>query len=108
MSLPHENAHLRVPSLHWLGVRSTAVLSADAGGDGRGLLPMSSRDRRKARALLNKAAFQEDVEDTEWRRELHIMLMLNVKAEIQSLSDLDGGLEGWLGREITTRFLAGR
>ena len=106
LALPHENEHLRVSSLSWLGVRSSAVFTADASGEGRGLIPMTSRDRRKARSLLDKPPFQEETDEAEWRRELQIMLMLNRKAEIQCMSDSDGGLEWWLGREIVTQYLA--
>lgn len=106
LALPHENEHLRVSTLWWLGVRSSAVFTADASGEGRGLIPMTLRNRRKARSLLDKPPFQEEADEAEWRRELQIMLMLNRKAEIQCMSDSDGGLERWLGREIVTRYLA--
>ncbi len=117
-ALAHENARLTVPALRWLGVRSAtvaAVAAAAAGSGGgcgvgsvggvggdRALLPMNLRDRRKARALLaRKAVFRDGGEEPEWRRELQVMLLLNVKAEIQSLSELGGGVEAWLHAELS-------
>ena len=102
VALAHENDHLRAPSIHWIGVRSSIILHANAAGDGRGILQMSGRDRRKAQGLLKKHGLQNEGE-TEWRRELQVMLMLNIKVEIQALSELDGGLEGWLENEIIGR-----
>ena len=99
VALAHENDHLRALSIRWIGVRSSIILHASAASDGRSTLQMSRRDRRKARGLLNKHGLQNDGE-TEWRRELQVMLMLNIKVEIQALSELDGGLEGWLEDEI--------
>lgn len=69
---------------------------------------MTARDRSKACALLGKKISEEMAEEREWRRELQVMLMLNVKAEMQILSDAEGGLERWLERSITMRYLAGR
>ena len=45
-------------------------------------------------------------EEKEWRRELQVMLTLNVKAEIQILSERAGGgpgrggLESWLDEKV--------
>ena len=41
---------------------------------------------------------ERDVFEVEegWRREVQVMLMLNVKAEIQVLEAREGGLGGWL------------
>jgi meiotic recombination protein SPO11 len=55
----------------------------------QGLLKLTSRDRRIAFKMLEK-----DVE-VEWRRELQIMMMLNVKAEIQVLGNWER-LGEWL------------
>lgn len=38
----------------------------------------------------------EDVSEAEFRRELQMMLMLNVKFELQMLDLLPGGFLGWL------------
>ncbi|KAI9887380.1 MAG: hypothetical protein M1823_000805 [Watsoniomyces obsoletus] len=108
IALAHENAHLVVPSLHWLGVRSSSIVELDALSGGRDIMSLSSRDRRKARGLLKNGILREEGEEAEWRRELQIMLMLNIKAEIQCLSDSVGGLEQWLGKEIMSQYLAGR
>ncbi len=107
LALAHENAHLVVPDLHWLGVRSSSIVDLDALSGGRDIMRLSLRDRRKARGLLKKDILQEAGHEPEWRRELQIMLMLNIKAEIQCLNDSEGGLERWLGNEITSQYLAG-
>jgi len=78
MALAHESATLAVPSIQWLGVRSCDFLQEE---DAQGLLKLTARDRRIAVKMLEK-----DVEE-EWRRELQIMLMVNVKAEIQVLGN---------------------
>lgn len=46
--------------------------------------------------MLEKECFKEGGREMEWRRELQAMLMLNVKAEIQILSEEKGGLPEWL------------
>jgi meiotic recombination protein SPO11 len=45
----------------------------------------------------------EDGLEPTWRRELQVMLMLNIKAEMQILEELPGGLVPWLERELRTR-----
>ena len=51
--------------------------------------------------MLEKDIFAEDGPEVKWRRELQVMLMLNVKAEIQLLSRREGGLEGWLEESLS-------
>jgi meiotic recombination protein SPO11 len=86
IALHHQREILAVPSVRWLGVRS--------------LLELTSRDRRIARRMLEKETMEEEGREVEWRRELQVMLMLNLKAEIQILSDGDGGLEKWLDEKL--------
>jgi meiotic recombination protein SPO11 len=50
--------------------------------------------------MLGKSIFAEGGPEPVGRAELQIMLMLGVKAEIQVLNDLDGGLCAWLNRKI--------
>ena len=112
IALHHENASLQIPQLEWLGIKSIDIdvrspvspfrvctmqdpvesensdpVNAEA------VLRLTRRDRRKANSMLEKT---EGREGAECMRELQIMLMLNVKVEIQILSSRPGGLESWL------------
>jgi meiotic recombination protein SPO11 len=49
------------------------------------LLKLTARDRKIALKLLEKQLSDGKGLNEDWRRELRIMLMLNVKAEIQIL-----------------------
>lgn len=92
ISLAHEK-DVAVPSIRWLGVRSQDFLKTES--DMPGLLTLTKRDRRIAGIMLGKS----EEGDLEWRRELQVMLMLNVKAEIQILG---GGemLREWLDGKL--------
>ncbi len=113
VALAHENAHLAVPSIRWLGVRLEDALATQGqvreDGDGEngneeesevaGVLALSKRDRKLATNMLaSNPAFAEDT-NAEWRREVHYMLFLNVKAEIQILGSGDK-LGGWVEKRI--------
>ncbi|PNH47833.1 hypothetical protein VD0004_g511 [Verticillium dahliae] len=112
-SLRHE-IHVVLPRLQWLGIRSADLMpdgQRGADGDREGVprelpadpatvMPLSLRDRSCARKLL--ASFDEDgadVDDSEYRRELQIMLVLGVKGEIQAVDDV-GDLTKWLDRRL--------
>ncbi|CRK43964.1 hypothetical protein BN1723_005949 [Verticillium longisporum] len=112
-SLRHES-HVVLPRLQWLGIRSADLMpdgQRGADGDREGVprelpadpatvMPLSLRDRSCARKLL--ASFDEDgadVDDSEYRRELQIMLVLGVKGEIQAVDDV-GDLTRWLGHRL--------
>lgn len=97
MALAHENHNLVVSSIRWLGVRSSDIVQNSS--NRTGLLKLSSRDRRIAMRMLEKAIFEEGGREQEWRRELQVMLLLNVKAEIQVLSPGEG-LEVWLDEKL--------
>ncbi|RDL38681.1 uncharacterized protein BP5553_03021 [Venustampulla echinocandica] len=97
MALAHESANLSTPSIKWLGVRSSDFLQTSS--DVQGLLKLSARDRRVATKMLEKGIFKEDGSEVEWRRELQVMLMLNVKAEIQILGNAEK-LGEWLDRNL--------
>ncbi len=99
-SLAHQNEQLIVPEIQWLGIRSSDLLlySQETQGESQGLLDLTLRDRRLAVRMLEKAVFQAGVE-TEWRRELQVMLILNMKAEIQIMSN-GNGFEAWLSSKI--------
>jgi len=94
-SLSHER-DLAVPSIQWLGVRSCDFLGSDGRDDPRGLLRLSARDRRIALRMLER----DEENDEEWKRELQVMLMLNVKAEIQILGNGEK-LGEWLDARLT-------
>ena len=114
--LAHEDvAHqgtpgLKLPDLRWLGVQSHHMSRApvDEGGtetaalaDLQGLMKLTARDRRKAQQMLGWDLCGEDGPEPAWRAELQRMLMLNVKAEMQILDELPGGLLLWLSRALT-------
>ena len=81
-NLAHETSHLCLPHIQWLGLRSEHVLSGTTTHADQGLLTLTARDRKKARKML---AWQVLQEDKSLRRDLQVMLMLNVKAELQLL-----------------------
>ncbi|KAI9775434.1 MAG: hypothetical protein M1839_001129 [Geoglossum umbratile] len=92
-ALAHENSQLAVPSIRWLGIRS-ADLQQENADEVQGLLRLSARDRGKAVKMLGSEVFAEEAE---WRREMQVMLFLNVKAEIQVVSGFGRvGLRAWL------------
>ncbi|MCJ1409440.1 hypothetical protein MMC19_003521 [Ptychographa xylographoides] len=99
VSLAHENATLNVAQMRWLGVKSENLLQPMSNGQEAGVLSLTPRDRTKAGKMLQKEIFGEG-QEAEWRRELQVMLMLNVKVEIQLLSGLQGGLAGWVEEKI--------
>ncbi|KAJ5495207.1 hypothetical protein N7539_000323 [Penicillium diatomitis] len=97
----HENARLSLPGLEWLGVRLTdAILASESPGAGR-VLSLTANDRRKILAMLRKnPVWASDGPEREWVTELHRMLLLNVKAEIEILYEREGGLEAWIDRKL--------
>ena len=102
LKLSHENAGLNVPSIQWLGVQSRDVLAANEHDEYSGLLRLSARDRKKAADMLERSeVFQEGGgKEKVWRRELQVMLMLNVKAEMEVLADRQGGVKGWVEEKL--------
>ena len=82
-------AALAIPEMRWIGVKGEDILTADFG------MPLMPADRIKAQKLM-EGMMVDDVVATgimECRDELQRMLMLNKKAEIQSL-DVVRWLEG--------------
>jgi meiotic recombination protein SPO11 len=100
IALSHENDHLAVDTISWLGISSKDLREEGNIIQTQGLLKLSSRDRRKASRMLELDPFTEDGREPEWRREIQVMLMLNVKAEIQLLEAQDGGLHTWLAGQL--------
>ncbi|KAK8164752.1 Spo11/DNA topoisomerase VI subunit A [Phyllosticta citrichinensis] len=108
-SLAHETANLSNPNIQWLGVKMASVVPVE--GDDTwnepnpsihgelGLMRLSLRDRRKATKMLENSIFDNDAA-AEWKRELQMMLVLNVKAEIEILESRQGGLARWLQQHL--------
>ena len=99
--LSHENAGLKTPSIQWLGIRAGSVLAGNGQDDYHGLLTLSARDRKKAVDMLERMeSLQEFGTEEEWRRELQVMLMLNVKAEMEVLAEREGGVKRWVDEKL--------
>ena len=104
--LHHENAALNTPTLKWLGLKSDNLLFNSAAAnpkyEPKTITRLSLRDRNKAIRMLSSEIFAEDGYELEWRREMQVMLMLNMKAEMESL----GGSEEvnkWVDEELCSR-----
>lgn len=125
LACAYDNARLNAPELSWLGVRISAAVARATSyahqenpdtskGDDRitnensgdnsepVLLPLTMRDRRKARSMMMKnPVFAENGPEQEWRRELQVMLMLNVKAEIEAFYESGReSFEAWINAEL--------
>lgn len=50
--------------------------------------------------LENNAVLKEGGIEPEWRRELQIMLMLNVKVEMEILAERAEGVSGWVEKKL--------
>ncbi|KAL8781950.1 MAG: hypothetical protein Q9213_005789 [Squamulea squamosa] len=103
LTMSYENANLKCPTIRWLGVKSgdvdpnqLRIQPSDADEDMKGLLKLSKRDRNKATKMLGHDVYEEDGAEVEWRRELQVMLMLNVKVEMEILSQRGGDIERWV------------
>lgn len=88
----HENESLTVPGMQWLGLRSKHIIDDDTTHQSQGLMPLTRRDRHKARKMLEQDWADGDGDDVGWRHELQVMLMLNLKAELQVLDAFPEGL----------------
>jgi len=75
-----------------LGLSRTDIHDREETRYEQGLIPLTGRDRRKARQLLDKPLYDEGGAEDGWRLELQIMLMLNIKAELQILDEVPGAL----------------
>ncbi|KAM5489002.1 endodeoxyribonuclease [Microsporum audouinii] len=102
MAQVHQNAYLNVPSIQWIGLYASEMISTVDFLNGSSLIPMSRRDRKKAEAMLNRnPCFAEDGPEPSWRKELQSLLVMNMKAEIEILYECDGGIEGWLDGKLS-------
>ncbi|KAF2269596.1 DNA topoisomerase IV, alpha subunit [Lojkania enalia] len=100
---------LSLPKLRWLGVHShqisrIPVTECDTDGavisKAQGFMSLTSRDRKRASRMLEWDVCAEDGVEPSWRRELQIMLMLNMKAEMQILEEVSGSLASWVNDEL--------
>lgn len=97
----HENADLNVPSIEWLGLHTSEVAAATQDAGDSSIMPLSSRDRKKATAMLTRTpVFSDDGPEPKWREELQRMLMMNSKIEIEIMYERPGGIEGWLDKRL--------
>ncbi|KAF2743547.1 DNA topoisomerase IV, alpha subunit [Sporormia fimetaria CBS 119925] len=103
---------LALPQLHWLGLRSRHWTGMTDQGDSanknsfaalQGLMALTPRDRAKACQMLKWGVCTENGMEPTWRRELQVMLMLNMKAEIQILEEGASGLVPWLVEKLAER-----
>ncbi|KAF2023648.1 DNA topoisomerase IV, alpha subunit [Setomelanomma holmii] len=104
-----ETPGLSLPNIRWLGVKSHHVSRTPAGErdtdtstmlDLQGLMRLTARDRVKTCRMLEWDLCAEDGPEQSWRRELQTMLMLNIKAEMQILDEMPGGLVSWLSIKL--------
>ncbi|EME81708.1 uncharacterized protein MYCFIDRAFT_138655, partial [Pseudocercospora fijiensis CIRAD86] len=91
-ALAHESRDHAAPEMEWLGLRSTNLsLAARDVRTSQGLLTLSCRDRKKAVKMLDDN-HSPGAECVETAKELQTMLMLNMKAELQFLDAVPGGM----------------
>jgi meiotic recombination protein SPO11 len=88
-ALAHEMSITCLPHIQWLGLRSEHILSGNATRAAQGLLTLTARDRKKARSMLGWQVLERD---ESFSRELRVMLMLNLKAELQLLDATSDGM----------------
>jgi meiotic recombination protein SPO11 len=106
---PKDAPALSLPNIRWLGVKSHHM-SRTPVGEGyantaattklQGLMRLTARDRTKAARMLEWDLCAEDGLEQGWRQELQTMLKLNIKAEMQILDELPGGLVSWLSHKL--------
>jgi meiotic recombination protein SPO11 len=90
--MSEENAGLVIPMIQWMGLHSRAITDDDHTHRTQGLLALTLRDRHKARKMLEWDQHASFDEAAQWRRELQVMLMLNLKAEMQIVDSGPSGL----------------
>ena len=84
-------------------MQSRDVLAGNGRDEYGDLLPLTARDRKKAADMLERSEVLYDggsEEEEEWRRELQVMLMLNVKAKLEILAEREGGAKGWVEEKL--------
>lgn len=66
----------------------------------QGLMRLTARDRAKAVQMLSWDLCSEIGPEQEWRCGLQAMLMLNIKAEMQVLDEIPGGMISFLSTKL--------
>jgi meiotic recombination protein SPO11 len=106
---PKDTPTLSLPNIRWLGVRrhhisrnpvNASKTHTSTMPELQGLMKLTTRDRVKATRMLEWDLCSEAGPEQEWRCELQTMLMLNVKAEMQILDELPGGVIAFLSNEL--------
>lgn len=102
LALAHENAELRVPRLRWLGLKSEHIMQCGCDPSAsQGLLVLTARDRSKARKILEHNKEVEGAADrARLIEELQVMLVLNLKAELQLLDATTDGMVNLLQNNL--------
>ncbi|KAH0386392.1 DNA topoisomerase IV, alpha subunit, partial [Aureobasidium melanogenum] len=90
--MSEDNAALIVPRIQWLGLHGRAITDIDHTNRNQGLMTLTSRDRHKARKMLEWEQNASSDQGPQWCRELQVMLMLNLKAEMQIVDSDSSGL----------------
>lgn len=107
LSLGHE-IDADVPNMEWLGIRSLDLQQQDIAGQPWPILSdaicLTETDRKAATGLLREIVwgYDEDSPSSSMLmqcREIQVMLMLNIKAEIQAVDD-HGDLASWLDEKL--------
>lgn len=94
-----EKVNLTTPCMQHLGLLRRHVSDEDGTHQAQGLMPLTFRDRKKAKDMLGRMVpSEEEAEgigevDEEGRMELQVMLVLNLKAELQILDAVPSGLD---------------
>ena len=94
------------PEIRWIGLEAEDVVSSEDSDNHS--LHLTNRDRIAAVSMLASQEWQDDSGEMlpglqEPVAELRRMLMLNRKAEIQSLDETQGGLGDWLTEKLRTQ-----
>ncbi|KAI6837816.1 DNA topoisomerase IV, alpha subunit [Hortaea werneckii] len=100
-AMRHENPGLKVEKLGRLGLNSGHIITSwDKAHADQGLLTLTARDRTKACKMLERRSQDGGAKKDTTRRELQIMLMLNIKAELQLLDAVPGSVSAILESAI--------
>ncbi|RMZ07419.1 hypothetical protein D0860_05119 [Hortaea werneckii] len=100
-AMRHENPGLKVEKLGRLGLNSGHIITSwDEAHADQGLLTLTARDRTKACKMLERRLQDGGAKKDTTRRELQIMLMLNIKAELQLLDAVPGSVSAILESAI--------
>lgn len=99
--LAHEGTAVCTPHLQWLGLHSDTLRQASLDPrTSQALLPLSARDRKKAMHMLEHEVFDQQSDEPSSSLELQIMLMLNMKAELQILDSAPEGMTSLLSSAL--------